>query len=155
MQEILNYNGEDVFVPSDEDMLISVCINSCRKRYSKLKSFVDIAEIIEKFPDLNWNRFVDLCKKYKCQNIIYTAFIIAKETVGCSVPERILQLLQPYPAKKFLILFFSNFLINRPNYLKIKPITSLFDKYIDPSLLLTYATYTPNQFLAKIYGILK
>ncbi|MFQ5576314.1 MAG: nucleotidyltransferase family protein, partial [Anaerolineae bacterium] len=54
----ITLHGQPVWVMAPEDMLLAACINGCRKRFFRLKSLCDTAEIINKYPGLNWDRFI-------------------------------------------------------------------------------------------------
>jgi hypothetical protein len=83
----IEFRGQDVFVMSPEDMLLSLCINSCRKRFFRLKALCDIAETINKYPGLDWSKLVQRARAYDCYNIIYTVLLVTVMTMGCSLPE--------------------------------------------------------------------
>jgi len=51
----VDFHGQEAFVMAPEDLLLSLCINSCRKRYFRLKHLFDIAETVHRL-DLDWNR---------------------------------------------------------------------------------------------------
>ena len=89
--QVKQLNGETAYCLSPEDMLLSICINSCRKRYFRLKSLLDIVETVEKIPDLDWGKFIQRCKTYGCGNIVYTALKVANSTLGCPIPEPMLR----------------------------------------------------------------
>jgi Uncharacterised nucleotidyltransferase len=45
------------YVLSPEDQLWTLCLNSCRKRFFRLKALFDIAETATHYPDLDWDYF--------------------------------------------------------------------------------------------------
>jgi hypothetical protein len=47
----VDYRGERTLVMRTEDLLLAVCINACRKRFFRLKSLFDIAEIVDEYQD--------------------------------------------------------------------------------------------------------
>jgi hypothetical protein len=83
----IKYKGRDVFVMSPEDMLISACIQSCRRRFFRLKNLCDIAEIINKYSDIKWRKLTRNTREYHCNNIVYTALLVTKMTLGCELSE--------------------------------------------------------------------
>jgi len=70
------FQGQKVLVLSPEDMLLAACINSSRKRFFRLKSLCDIAEIINYFKELDWEVFIHNAKKYHCRYIVYTSLLV-------------------------------------------------------------------------------
>jgi hypothetical protein len=65
------FQGQKVLVMSPEDMLLAACINSCRKRFFRLKSLCDIAEIINYFKELDWEVFI-----HNGRYIVYTSLLV-------------------------------------------------------------------------------
>jgi len=82
---------QKVLVLSPEDMLLATCINSCRKRFFRLKSLCDIAEIINYFKELDWEVFIHNAKKYHCHYIVYTSLLVTSMIVGCNLPKGVLK----------------------------------------------------------------
>ena len=144
------FREHPVWVMSPEDMLISACINSCRKRFFRLKALCDIAEIIVKFQEtLNWTLLLQKAKAYDCSNIVYTALLVTQITVGCELPTDLLDQLKVGPLRATLIHFLSQ-------RMSLSAFDSLFsaknfrDKKIDWSLLLSYATFRNYQIWQNI-----
>ena len=142
------FGGQEVFVMSPEDMLISVCINSCRKRFFKLKSLFDIAEIIEKYPDLNWDELITKAKAYQCHNIAYTALWTTNLTVGCKLPEGVLDAFAVNPVRAAVVRRVSRSI----SFSRLSSLYSGIAFYgvpLSTSLLLPYVTYSPVQLWRK------
>ena len=148
----IDYRGEPVWIMSPEDMLVSLCINSCRKRYFRLKSLLDIAETLRKIEAIRWDVMVEKSRYYDCQNIVYTALQVCTQTLGCSLPPSGLEHLGVNPLRaavingivKFLIRYSS--LPESPNAGK-----SLLGKQLHFSLLLPYASYRFYQIRHKLF----
>jgi hypothetical protein len=102
---IVTCAGHDVYAMSPEDMLIPLCINSCRKRFYRLKALCDIAETIRAFPAIKWEQFVSKSRQYDCHPIVYTALLITQATLGCQVPEQMLDDLAVGPLRSAIIRF--------------------------------------------------
>ena len=81
----VDYHGQEAFVMSNEDLLISLCVNSCRKRFFRLKHLFDIAESTRRL-DLDWDRLAIRAREDRCEGIVYTALHVTRETLGCAVP---------------------------------------------------------------------
>lgn len=151
----IKYMDIDVFVMSPEDMLLVACINCCRKRYFRLKSLCDIAEIINKYDKLNWNEFIERAKGYKCNNIVYTALLIANSTLGCNLPDYVLNKLKVNKLRMAVIHFLikrvchGNYLLHLYPYFK-RTAEKKYVTNINFSLILPYATYRWSQLLPKM-----
>lgn len=148
----INYRDRDVWVMCPEDMLISLCINSCRKRYFRLKSLMDIAETTHKIKGLRWEMVAEKARRYDCTNIVYTALLVADRTLGCSLPETVLDNLSVNPLRAAFINGLVNYAL-RYSSLPLDPIsgTSVGGRQIHASLALPYATYRLYQIRHKLF----
>ncbi len=148
----IDYRGQPAWMMSPEDMLISVCINSCRKRYFRLKSLLDIAETLRKIDSIRWDVVVEKSRQYDCQNIVYTALLVSRETVGCELPIGALHSLGVNPVRAGLINSIVRFLI-RYSSLPAAPNAgrSLLGKQVHASLVLPYASYRFYQIRHKLF----
>lgn len=146
----INIYGHNVYVMSPEDLLISICINSCRKRYFRLKSLFDIAETTHKYKDLNWDEFVVKARAYDCSAIVYTALQISDITVGCSLPGDLLRSLRIGKRRARIIDSTTRYLLD--NYaLSAYPFSGpkIFGRQINISLILPYISYRGYQIWRK------
>ena len=82
----VDYHGQEAFVMANEDLLISLCINSCRKRFFRLKHLFDIAESTRRL-ELDWDRLAARAREDRCEGIVYAALHVTRETLGCRVPD--------------------------------------------------------------------
>ena len=145
----IRYKEQQVYVMSPEDMLIAACINSCRKRYFRLKAMFDIAEITNKFPDMDWTELLRKAKAYQCNNIVYTALWATNGTIGCEAPASVYSDLNVNPFRAQII----NRLIERQSSHPLTdPISEkrIFGRRASLSLVLPYASYRWDQTLKKI-----
>ena len=145
----IRFRDHDLFVMSPEDMLITSCINSCRKRYFRLKALFDIAEIINKFPDVNWADFVMKAKDYQVNKIIYTALWVTNETVGCAIPKTVFFDLDINPIRAQII----HRLIRKiSTYSLMYPHSErrILKRRANLSIVLPYASYNLDQAIRKI-----
>ncbi|HEX6864344.1 MAG TPA: nucleotidyltransferase family protein, partial [Thermoanaerobaculia bacterium] len=82
----VDFHGQEAFVMSPEDLLISLCVNSCRKRYFRLKHLFDIAETVQRI-EIDWDRLAARAREDRCEGIVYTALHVTAETLRCEVPD--------------------------------------------------------------------
>jgi Uncharacterised nucleotidyltransferase len=145
------YRGHQVWLMCPEDMFISLCINSCRKRFFRLKSLLDIAETTRKMTDMQWEKVLEKTQCYDCANIIYTALLITNQSLGYNLPEGFLENFPINPTRKTVI----NGMVKcamRYGSLPAAPISGkmFFGKQVHISLLLPYAAYRPYQVRHKL-----
>jgi len=145
--------GEEVLVLSPEDQLISICINSCRKRFFKLKSLLDISETIKKCSQIDWDEFTRRCRSYSCGNIVFSTLYVAARTVGLEIPEKVFAGLGVSPARAAIIRINVGLLMKFWSLSIPTTRSRLFNRLIDPRLILPYATYEPDQILHKAQEI--
>jgi hypothetical protein len=147
----LDHRGQAVYVMCPEDMLISLCINSCRKRFFRLKSLCDIAETVRKFPQLSWAKLVDRAKRYDCLPIVYTALRVTELTVRLQLPAGTPDLLKIGWLRKTLIEVAIRYLL-RTVSLSAYPFTGriFFNRQLHLSLILPYLNYRGYQVWRKL-----
>lgn len=148
----INISEKKAFIMCPEDMLLTACINSCRKRYFRLKSLLDIAEIINYYPDFNWMKFLEICQEFRCDKIIYTSLYVTSITVGCNLPNNFLDSFNINLLTKFLIKKLSQYMINNISLSYLLPSLdkNLLSKDLDYSLLLTIISYDWFQSFARV-----
>ncbi len=82
----IDFRGAEAWVMGPEDLLISLCINACRKRFFRLKGLFDLAETVAR-AGMDWERLGLLARRSRCEGIVFAALLAARETVGCALPE--------------------------------------------------------------------
>jgi Uncharacterised nucleotidyltransferase len=83
----VSFQGAEAFVMAPEDLLLSLCVAACRKRFFRLKCLFDISETVEK--GLDWDRFVLRAREDCCEGIAYAALLAASRTLGARVPAEV------------------------------------------------------------------
>jgi hypothetical protein len=86
-----------------EDMLIAACINCYRKRYTRLKMLCDVAEILERYPEIDWSIVGDKSRSYRCGTIVFAALIATGTTLSARIPSQAFQALDVGKAHAKLI----------------------------------------------------
>jgi hypothetical protein len=126
-------------------MLLTTAINSCRKRFFRLKSLCDLVTIVETHPRLNWDTVVSKAQAYKCNTILYTALVVTQATLGCQVPAGIQKALKVHPVRAVMIRYLVRQLCQRFS------LTTLFANPDAPPHKRKFSwplclTYTPYRF---------
>lgn len=144
---VIKVGDYQVTLMCPEDMLLTACLNSFRKRFFRLKSLLDIAEIINYYPQLDWDKFQKIAQEYNCWNIVYRSLFVTKMTVGCNFP------LEKFTQNKINKLtnqclgLYINYLINNIPLLLLLPQKkiNIFNRENSLSLFLKLTTYNPQQ----------
>jgi hypothetical protein len=136
------FQGHSLFLMSAEDMLLSLCINSSRKRFFRIRSLVDIAETVSRCRELDWATLIDKARIYQCNHIAYTALVVTQATLGCDLPEAVLDRLGIGRLKVATVRHLVPFLIEHLPLATLSFYTGwdLFGRKVGWSLVLPYAT---------------
>lgn len=149
----VHFRDEEMLVLSPEDQLLSICINSCRKRFFKLKSLLDLCETVKKTTPFDWDEFTRRCRKYACGSIVYAAFYVAMKTMGLEIPEKVFRSLGVSAARRAVIRLNVGFLLIFWSLSSPMTRSRIFNRLVDPRLILPYAAYEPDQILHKAQEI--
>ena len=98
----IDVRGSGAWVMGPEDLLLSLCINACRKRFVRLKALFDLAETVQR-TGIDWPRLGRLARGCRCEAIAFTALLVARETLGCALPEGALEELGVGPGRRRLL----------------------------------------------------
>jgi hypothetical protein len=149
--EQAKYNGYPVLLMSTTDLLISLCINSSRKRYFRLKSLCDISETIQSRQDISWQQVAERAHSFQCENIIFTALLVTFLTIGCNLPAGWEKYFGVQPFRQKLIKSTVNFLIKRISFYPY-PFSgiSILGRPMHLSMILPYIGYTGTQVMKKL-----
>jgi hypothetical protein len=79
-------DGAPLFTMCAEHELLCACINSARKRYFRLKSLYEIAELLRLHPHLDWDEIARCARAWRCGRIVYAALTATSATTGVAVP---------------------------------------------------------------------
>lgn len=138
----VSFHGHNLFLMSAEDMLLSLCINSSRKRYFRIRSLVDIAETVNRCREMDWATLFDKARAYRCSQIAYTALVATRTTLGCDLPATIPDGFGLAPARVRAVRRLVPFLVE---HLPLAALSfyagwDLFGRKVGWSLVLPYAT---------------
>lgn len=138
----VSFHGHNLFLMSAEDMLLSLCINSSRKRYFRIRSLVDIAETVNRCRELDWDALFDKARAYQCSQIAYTALVATQATLGCALPATIPDGFRLGPARARAVRRLVPFLVEHLPLAALSYYTGwdLFGRKVGWSLVLPYAT---------------
>ncbi len=148
------FEGHELLLMSTEDMLLSLCINSARKRFFRLRSLVDIAETVSRCRELDWPALVKKARAYQCSHIAYTALLVTQTALDCALPEGVLAQLAPGSARTALLQRMIPELLQRQSLDSLSSYTGweLFGRKMGPSLLLPYASETWRRIGLRIWA---
>jgi hypothetical protein len=88
----VRFRGVPAWTMSPEDLLISLAVNCCRKRF-RLKGLFDVAETLRRGEAIDWLRLGALAREGHCEGVVYAALLAAREALGAGLPAGALQAL--------------------------------------------------------------
>lgn len=80
-------DGVPMFVMSAEHELLCACIQSARKRFFRLKSLFELAELLRGEPGLDWDLVARNARAWRCAGITFTALVASAAAAGAPIPE--------------------------------------------------------------------
>ncbi len=98
----VRFRGVPAWTMSPEDLLISLAVNGCRKRF-RLKTLFDVAETLRRGDPLDWRRLGALAREGRCEGVVHTALTLAREALGAAPPAGSLAGLGLAPARAALL----------------------------------------------------
>lgn len=98
----VTFRGVPAWRMSPEDLLISLCINCCRKRF-RLKGLFDVAETLQRGEAVDWSRLGALAREGRCEGIVYAALVAAQGALGAGLPAGALEVLGVSPVRAALL----------------------------------------------------
>ncbi len=144
----ISYRGEPAFVPSPEDMLLTACINLCRKRYRSLKGMVAVHDVIRAFPTLDWDTLLRSAQACGATRILYASLTLIAEGLGSDTLSGVSSHVQVGPPRRALIRFLCRALGRWCIQVPMRAHESLSERLA--SELLRVATYRRGHFLREI-----
>jgi hypothetical protein len=88
----VSYRGVPAWTMSPEDLLISLCVNGCRKHF-RLKVLFDVAETLRRGEPIDSGRLGRLAREGRCEGIVYATLLLARDVLGAEVPAELLDAL--------------------------------------------------------------
>jgi hypothetical protein len=163
----LQVDGIDALVMSPEDLLLSLTVNACRKRYFRLKSLLDLAETVRHLavPEagLDWDVLAEKARAWSCGAIAYTALAAADATLGCGLPGGTLARFATASGlsgthrralDRLIAALLARGSLVRGQLLGGNPRGRLLGRSLQGSLLLVYLSLRPGQLARSLAGAL-
>jgi hypothetical protein len=75
-----------VWVMCPEDLLLIASLGLCRKRFSTLRDLCAVAEILDVYRGLDWQKLARDARRVAADRIVAAALRVARSILGCEVP---------------------------------------------------------------------
>ncbi len=146
----IDVRGQPAFVMAPEDLVISLAINACRKRFLRLKELFALAETVRRLP-IDWPLLAAHAREDGAEGIVYTALLVTAKTVGCPIPAGALDTLRLSKARRLLLRSLVGGLLRAVSLLpRHRGGPALLGRRLGLSLLLPYACYRREQLLRSL-----
>lgn len=106
--------GKDVPDLNPEDKLLVLCMHGCKHQWSRLIWICDVAQLIEKEPQLDWEDVAREAKRRGLWRALALGVLLARQVCGSRVPEPTLRSFESDPAAYQLSKHFSTSLLDAP-----------------------------------------
>ena len=78
--------GQTVMTFSPEDLLVYLCAHGAKHVWEKLIWIVDIAGLIHRHSNADWDRVNKLAVEQRCERVLFLGLRLARDILGASVP---------------------------------------------------------------------
>jgi hypothetical protein len=82
--------GTTVSILAPEDLLLTLCVHGAKECWGKLKWICDVAELIQTYPDLDWNWVLVQAKQLHSQRMLLLGVELARQFFGVKLSETLL-----------------------------------------------------------------
>jgi hypothetical protein len=76
---------------SCEDLVMALCAHGCKHMWQSVNWIIDLAKLLERYPDLNWNYVFREYGSEDLQRVIFLGLNVANLVLGAGVPPEILK----------------------------------------------------------------
>ena len=80
-----------------EDLLLILCVHGAKHLWERLIWLCDLAELVDKTPDLNWERVLELARARGVQRMTALGLTLARDVLGTPLPRALEQWLSTQP----------------------------------------------------------
>ena len=96
-QQTLSFLGKTVATPSAENIIAIAYIHGAKEHWKSLKRICDFAALIQKYPEVNWQKVIAQCGTQENDRAFWLGVAIAQAYLQISLPEFPNQKLQQFP----------------------------------------------------------
>jgi hypothetical protein len=75
--------GRAVLAPSDEDLLLLLCVHGARHTWDRLEGVASVAELLRGSPALDWGHVWRQADSMRCRGMVTFALLLAHGVFGC------------------------------------------------------------------------
>ena len=81
------FQGHSVLAFEPEVLLVLLCMHGAKHAWARLKWICDVAELVRKYPELDWERVWDWAESVRATRMVRLGLYLAGELLGVELPE--------------------------------------------------------------------
>jgi Uncharacterised nucleotidyltransferase len=89
--------GQTVMTFSPEDLLVYLCAHGAKHVWEKLIWVVDVAGLIRRHSNQDWDRVYELAVEQRCERVLFLGLRLARDVIGVSTPFEMQRLMESDP----------------------------------------------------------
>jgi hypothetical protein len=89
-RQSLSLLGTAVSILAPEDLLLTLCVHGAKECWGKLKWICDVAELLQAYPNLDWNRMLVQAKQLHSKRMLLLGVELARQLFELRLPETLL-----------------------------------------------------------------
>ncbi len=86
-----NFGGITISSLPVVEWLPILCVHASRHRWEKLNWLSDIAELIRRNPEINWEKVIQQASELGCRRILFIGLFLTDNIIGVKLPNEVLQ----------------------------------------------------------------
>jgi Uncharacterised nucleotidyltransferase len=83
----IEVSGARILTPLPEDLLLMLCFHGAMHIWERISWLTDIAQLLNKYPEVNWNRVVDNAVQFDCQRVLFFSLELVRRFCHAPLPE--------------------------------------------------------------------
>ena len=98
----INIHNRPIITPSNEELLLILCLHNANHQWTRLEWISDIYELISKF-NIDWQIVIEKADKLFIKRILYINLSLAADLFDLFLPKDILEYLNSYTSLEYII----------------------------------------------------
>ncbi|MER3490966.1 MAG: hypothetical protein C4323_00750 [Mastigocladus sp. ERB_26_2] len=92
-----SFGGMEIYSFSPENWLLLLSTHASRHRWEKLSWLADIAELIGRNPEINWQMLIQQASEFDCRRMVFIGLFLTYNIIGITLPNEVLQAIEADP----------------------------------------------------------
>jgi hypothetical protein len=89
-----SFGGMEIYSLSAENWLLLLSTHASRHRWEKLSWLADIAELIRRNPEINWQMLIQQASDFDCRRMLFIGLFLTYKIIGINLPNEVLQAIE-------------------------------------------------------------